>query len=113
MRIKGNNTRFLSAELLIEPIIVMEPTTITDSEGGFSVSYNIGSTIWGMFIPLGQDRQLLSAEVTFTDSARVYVRIPLTIDQTHKLRINGLDYTIHSITNLENRYQYYEITIYR
>jgi len=113
MRIKGNNTRFLSAELLIEPIILMEPTTITDSEGGFSVSYNIGTTIWGMFIPLGQDRQLLSAEVTFTDSAKVYVRIPLTIDQTYKLRINGLDYTIHSIANLENKYQYYEIKIYR
>ena len=113
MKLRGNIPKFLSAELLIEPIIVMEPTTITDSEGGFSVSYNIGSTIWGHFIPLGQDRQLLSAEVTFTDSARVYVRIPLTIDQTHKLRINGLDYTIHSITNLENKYQYYEIIIYR
>lgn len=113
MRIKGNSPKFLSAELLIEPIIVMEPTTITDGEGGFSVSYNIGSTIWGRFIPLGQDRQLISAEVTFTDSARVYVRIPLTIDNTYKLRINGLDYTIHSIKNLENRYQYYEITIYR
>lgn len=113
MRIKGNSPKFLSAELLIEPIIVMEPTTTTDSEGGFTVTYAAGSTIWGMYVPLGQDRQLLSAEVTFTDSARVYVRIPLTIDQTHKLRINGFDYTIHSITDIENRKQYYEITIFR
>ena len=113
MRIKGNSPRFLSAELLIEPMILMVPTTTTDSEGGFTVTYAEGTTIWGMYFPLGQDRQLLSAEVTFTDSARVYIRYPLTFDNTYKIRIEGLDYTIHSITNIENRKEYYEITIFR
>lgn len=113
MRIKSNTPNFLSAELLIEPIGVMVPTTTVDGEGGYTVTYALGSTIWGMYVPLGQDRQLLSAEVTFTDSARVYVRYPLTIDNTYKLQINGLDYTIHSITDLNNRKEYYEITIFR
>jgi SPP1 family predicted phage head-tail adaptor len=113
MRIKGNSPKFLSAELLIEPMILMEPTTLTDSEGGYTVTYAESSTIWGMYVPLGQDRQLLSAEVTFTDSARVYIRYPLTFDNTYKIRIEGLDYTIHSITNIENRKEYFEITIFR
>lgn len=113
MRMKSNTPKFLSAELLIEPIGVMVPTTTVDGEGGYTVTYALSSTIWGMYVPLGQDRQLLSAEVTFTDSARVYVRYPLTIDNTYKVQINGLDYTIHSITDLNNRHEYLEITIYR
>ena len=113
MRIKSNTPNFLSAELLIEPIGVMVPTTTVDGEGGYTVTYALESTIWGMYVPLGQDRQLLSAEVTFTDSGRVYVRYHLTIDNTYKLQINGLDYTIHSITDLNNRKEYYEITIFR
>ena len=113
MRIKSNTPNFLSAELLIEPIGVLAPTTTVDGEGGYTVTYNDEGTIWGMYVPLGQDRQLLSAEVTFTDSGRVYVRYPLTVDNTYKLQINGLDYTIHSITDLNNRKEYYEITIFR
>ena len=113
MRIKSNTPNFLSAELLIEPIGILVPTTTVDGEGGYTVTYALGNTIWGHYVPLGQDRQLLSAEVTFTDSGRVYVRYPLTIDKTYKLQINGLDYTIHSITDLNNRKEYYEITIFR
>jgi SPP1 family predicted phage head-tail adaptor len=113
MRIKGNSPKFLSAQFLNEPMVLLEPTTTTDSEGGFTVTYAESNTIWGMYVPLGQDRQLLSAEVTFTDSARVYIRYPLTFDNTYKIQINGFDYTIHSITDIENRKEYYEITIFR
>lgn len=113
MRIKGNSPKFLSAELLIEPMVVMVPSTAIDNEGGYTVTYAAGSTIWGMYVPLGQDRTLIAAEVTFTDSARVYIRYPLTIDNRYKLQVNGLEYTIHSITDIENRHEYYEITIFR
>jgi len=113
MKMKSNTPNFLSAEFMNEPIGVLAPTTTVDGEGGYTVTYALGSTIWGMYVPLGQDRQLLSSEVTFTDSGRVYIRYPLTIDNTYKLQINGLDYTIHSITNLNHRKEYYEITIFR
>lgn len=113
MRIKGNSPKFLSAELLIEPIGVMQPTTVSDGEGGYTVTYSLVSTIWAHYVPLGQDRQLIAAGVNYTDSGRVYIRYPLTFDDRYQLQINGLNYSIHSATDLENRHEYYEITIYR
>ena len=113
MRIKGNSPKFLSAELLIEPIGVMQPTQVSDGEGGYTVTYANVGTIWGHYVPLGQDRTLIAAEISYTDSARVYIRYPLTIDNTYQLQINGLNYEIHSITDIENRHEYYEVTIYR
>ena len=113
MRIKGNSPKFLSAELLIEPIGVMQPTTVSDGEGGYTVTYSLVSTIWAHYVPLGQDRQLIAAGVNYTDSGRVYIRYPLTFDDRYQLQINGQNYSIHSATDLENRHEYYEITIYR
>lgn len=113
MKLSGNNTRYLSAELLIEPIDVYQPSQAVDGEGGYTVTYVNTGTIWGMFIPLGEDRSLIAAQVSYTAPARVYVRYPLTIDSTYKLSINGHLWTIHSIHDLENRHEYFEILIYK
>jgi SPP1 family predicted phage head-tail adaptor len=113
MRIKGNSPRFLSAELLIEPIGVLQPTQVSDGEGGYTVTYANTATIWGMFIPLGDSRSLIAAQVSYTASATVYVRYPLTIDQTYRLDIGGEQYSIHSITNVENKKEYFEIQIFK
>lgn len=112
MRIRSNTPGFLSAELLVEPITVMQPAQVSDGEGGYTVTYTATGTIWGHYVPLGQDRTLIAAEVTYTDSARVYVRYPLTIDNTYKLQINGVEYAIHSITDINNRKEYLEIVIF-
>lgn len=112
MKIKSTSPSFLSAEMLNEPIVVLQPTNVSDGEGGYTVTYTATATIWGKYEPLGQDRTLIAAEVTYTDSARVYVRYPLTIDNTYKLQLNGVDYAIHSITDINNRKEYLEIVIY-
>ena len=104
---------FLYAELLTEPIEVFEPTLATDGEGGYSVTLNKTADIWGLFVPEGNDRTLIAAEVSYTQQARVFVRYPLTIDNTYKLGIEGAQWNIHSITNLDNRKEYLEILIYR
>ena len=113
MRLKGTRPNYLSAELLHEPIGVLQPTQVIDGEGGYTVTYANVGTIWGMFIPLGDSRSLIAAQVSYTASATVFVRYPLTIDQTYKLGIEGNQWTIHSITNLDNRKEYLEITIFR
>ena len=112
MRIK-KGINFLSAELLIEPIEVFAPTLVSDGEGGYSVTLAKTADIWGLFVPEGNDRTLIAAEVGYTQQARVFVRYPLTIDNTYKLGIEGNQWTIHSITNLDNRKEYLEILIYR
>ena len=53
MRIKGNSPKFLSAELLIEPIGVMQPTQVSDGEGGYTVTYANVGTIWGALRSIG------------------------------------------------------------
>lgn len=112
MRIKSNTPTFLSAELLIEPIGVLQPTQVSDGEGGFTVTYQNVGTIWGMFIPLGENRSLIAAQESYTKSARVFVRYPLTIDSTYRLDIGGVQYTIHSITDVNNKKEYLEISIF-
>ena len=113
MRLKGTRPNYLSAELLHEPIGVLEPTQVSDGEGGYTVTYANNTTIWGMFIPLGDSRSLIAAQVSYTASATVYVRYPLTIDQTYRLEIAGQQYSIHSITNVENKDEYLEIQIFK
>jgi SPP1 family predicted phage head-tail adaptor len=113
MRLKGTRPNYLSAELLHEPIGVLQPTQVSDGEGGYTVTYANVGTIWGMFIPLGDSRSLIAAQVSYTASATVYVRYPLTIDQTYRLEIGGEQYTIHSITNVENKNEYLEIQIFK
>ena len=104
---------FLYAELLTEPIEVFAPTLVSDGEGGYSVTLAKTADIWGLFVPEGNNRTLIAAEVSYTQQARVLVRYPLTIDNTYKLGIEGAQWTIHSITNLDNRKEYYEITIFK
>lgn len=104
---------FLYAELLTEPIEVFAPTLVSDGEGGYSVTLAKTADIWGLFVPEGNDRTLIAAEVSYTQQARVFVRYPLTIDNTYKLGIEGNQWTIHSITNLDNKKEYLEILIYR
>ncbi len=113
MRLKGTRPNYLSAELLIEPIGVLQPTQVSDGEGGYPVTYANVGTIWGMFIPLGDSRSLIAAQVSYTASATVYVRYPLTIDQTYRLEIGGEQYSIHSITDIENKKEYFEIQIFK
>lgn len=113
MRLKGTRPNYLSAELLIEPIGVLQPTQVSDGEGGYTVTYANVGTIWGMFIPLGDSRSLIAAQVSYTASATVYVRYPLTIDQTYRLDIGGEQYSIHSITDIENKKEYFEIQIFK
>ena len=108
---KGIN--FLAADLLTEPIEVFQPVLVSDGEGGFSVTLNKTADIWGMLVPEGNDRTLIAAEVSYTQQARVFVRYPLTIDNTYKLGINAQQWTIHSINDLDNRKEYLEIKIYR
>jgi SPP1 family predicted phage head-tail adaptor len=113
MRLKGTRPNYLSAELLHEPIGVLQPTQVSDGEGGYTVTYANVGTIWGMFIPLGDSRSLIAAQVSYTASATVFVRYPLTIDQTYRLEISGEQYSIHSITDIENKKEYFEIQIFK
>jgi SPP1 family predicted phage head-tail adaptor len=113
MRLKGTRPNYLSAELLHEPIGVLQPTQVSDGEGGYTVTYQNTATIWGMFIPVGDSRSLIAAQVSYTASATVFVRYPLTIDQAYRLEIGGEQYSIHSITNVENKDEYLEIQIFK
>lgn len=112
MILRGNRPRNLTTELLIEPIVLRVPNMVTDGEGGFTTTFSNGTTLWGMFVPVQQDRVLNELSLSFNLSARVYIRYPLTFDNTYKLRINTVDYTIHSIVDIENKKQFYEITCY-
>lgn len=109
----NNRKNFLAAELLIEPVDIYAPATVSDGEGGVTVTYSLTGTIWGMYIPGGDTRQLIASEVSFTENATLYVRYPTTVDNNYQLGINGVRYSIHSIKDLDNRHEYNEIKIYR
>lgn len=109
----GAKKTFLAAELLIEPIEVYAPTNVSDGEGGFTVTYGLQGTVWGMYVPEGNDRTLIASEISYTEQARVFVRYPLTINNNYQLGINGNRYSIHSIADMDNLHQYLEIKVYR
>ena len=111
MKIKGR-PQSLTTESLREPVVTLVPTsTYNTATGNTTVTFAIVDTIWGMYLPENQNRNDEQMQVTFIISARVYIRYGITINDTYKLRIRGSDYTIHSIVDVDNRHEFYEIIL--
>jgi head-tail adaptor len=51
-------------------------------------------------------------ELSFTRSARLFIRYDVTITDNYQLEVEGVMYTIHSIKDVENQFRFYEIIMY-
>jgi len=103
---------FTGASTLKERVGLYAPTQATDGEYGTTTTYALQQTVWGDWRPNEGSRSLSEAALSFTRSGRLFIRYGVTIDRYYQIDVFGERYTIHSITDVGNNHQYYEIILF-
>jgi SPP1 family predicted phage head-tail adaptor len=111
MKITKKNT--ITAGDLKDRLTLLIPTVVSNGRGGSTITYSDYATVWCKAQPYRNSRTLQEAQLIFNDSFNFIIRyseVPITA--AWMIRFNGADYTIHTIDDVENRYQYYSILAY-
>lgn len=112
MRIGSKKANYVDANTMYSEIGLYVPTIVADGQGGYTTTYALQELVWGDFRPQEENRALLEAQLSFTRSAKLFIRYDVTITNTYKIEAEGEMYTIHSIKDVENQFRYYEILMY-
>lgn len=108
MRIRNNITQ-LNASQISDRVGIKAFSSVPDGRGGETVSYANAVEYWAKFMPDSGTRTLQDAGVSFNRSARVYFRWETQIGRNDLITKDGIDYTIHSITNINNADEFIEV----
>lgn len=112
MRIGLHKENYIDANTMTREVKVYIPTKTADGEGGYTTTFALQGTVWGDFRPQSQSRALLESALSFTRSARLYIRYGVVITDNYQLEVESQMYTIHSIKDVDNAHRFYEIEIY-
>lgn len=89
-----------------------EPFSIPDGRGGSRTSFLTYGQVWCKAIPKRSSRALQEAQVVFNEALEFTIRYGIPIKANWELEFNGRRYIIHSVDDIENRYQYYSVLAY-
>jgi len=112
MRIGRAKTNYVDTNSMTMEVGLYVPTRVSDGQGGFTTTFALQEVVWGDFRPENENRALLEAQLSFTRSAKLFIRYDVIINNNYELDIEGERYTIHSIKDVENQFRFYEILIY-
>ena len=103
----------INAGDLKDRLTLLMPTVVTDGRGGSNTTYADYATVWCKATPHHNTKSLEEGQVIYYDAFRFNIRYSeVPLNGTWKIRFNGREYTIHTIDDIENRYQYLEIIAY-
>jgi SPP1 family predicted phage head-tail adaptor len=112
MRIGSKKGNYVDANTMYSEIGLYAPTSTPDGQGGYETTFALQETVFGDFRPENENRALLEAELSFTRSAKLFIRYDVTINNNYQIEAEGEMYTIHSIKDVENQFRFYEILMY-
>lgn len=112
MRIGSKKGNYVDANTMYSEIGLYVPTRVSDGQGGYTTTFALQEVVFGDFRPQEQNRALLEAELSFTRSAKLFIRYDVTINDNYQIEAEGEMYTIHSIKDVENQFRFYEILMY-
>lgn len=103
----------ISAGDLKDRCDLMQPTYTADGRGGETVSYALYASVWVQATPASNSRTLSEAQVTFYEAFKFTIRVStVPIKADWQIVFNGRTYTIHTIDDIDNQYQYNLILAY-
>ena len=112
MRI-GHRIYDLGAGDLKDRCILLQPTSTSDGRGGSTIAYSTYDTVWCKASRLGNTRDSVTGQEIFTDGIEFTIRYSqVPIKSNWNITFNSRTYTISSITDINNRYQYLRIVAY-
>jgi SPP1 family predicted phage head-tail adaptor len=112
MRIGSKKGNYVDANTMYSEIGLYVPTRVSDGQGGYTTTFALQEVVFGDFRPENENRELLQAELSFTRSAKLFIRYDVTINNSYEIEAEGERYTIHSIKDVENQFRFYEILMY-
>jgi len=112
MKIGSKKGSYVDANTMYSEIGLYAPTRVSDGQGGYTTTFTLQEVVFGDFRPQEQNRALLELELSFTRSAKLFIRYDVTITDGYQIEAEGEMYTIHSIKDVENQFRFYEILMY-
>ena len=106
-------TNTIDAGLLKDRATLLQPIYASDNRGGTTVTFVPFGTLWCSAIPSRDSRQLEEAAIKYNQSINFTIRVQnISLTNDWKIQFNSKVYDIHSISDIDNRYQYWEIFSY-
>jgi len=103
----------ISAGDLKDRCSLLQPTYTSNGRGGQDTTFATYATVWCKATPSSNSRELVEAQITYYDAFHFTIRkseVPIKSDW--HIDFNGRTYTIHTVDDIENRYQYLKILAY-
>jgi SPP1 family predicted phage head-tail adaptor len=112
--IKTHRQNNINAGNLKDRLTLQQPLYAGDGRGGTIVLNYINSVdVWCQADPNSGSRELEQAAVKFDQPIRFIIRVQdIPLAQDWRIIYNGKTYLIHSVHDIEQRYQYWQITAY-
>ena len=111
--ILGRRSYTISAGQLKDRLTLLMPSATSDGRGGSRTTYSDYATVWCQAKNANNSRELAESQLTFVDAQIFIIRVSaVPITANWHIRFQGRDYTIQTILDIENRYQYYKILAY-
>lgn len=112
MKLGKAKANYIDANTLTRKVFLYKPTYTSDGEGGNTIEFTADGTTFGDLRPNNQSRAVYEGRLEFDRSSLLYIRYNPTITDTYTLSIEDINYTIHSIKDVENQHRFLELVIY-
>ena len=110
---RNHRQNFINAGNLKDRLTLQQPTYTSDGRGGRTTTWGNDISVWCEAMPNRGSRELEQAAVKFEQPIKFIIRVQdIPLAQDWRIIFNGKTYLIHSVTDIEQRYEYWEIQAY-
>lgn len=110
--IREGSYNVLTAGKLRNLCDIYEAESVSDNEGGSIVTYAVKlANVPCLIDNRGNSRALDEASVTYTKIRTIFMRYTELVN-TDRIQIDSEQFTIHSITDIDNKSRWLQITCY-
>jgi len=103
----------INAGNLKDRLTLQQPTYTSDGRGGRTTTWGNDYAVWCQANPNKGSRELEQAAVKFTQPIQFIIRVQeIPLAQDWRIVFNGKAYLIHSVHDIDQRYEYWQITAY-
>ena len=102
----------IHASSLLYPIKLYDIISTEDGEGGRTTELEEFKTVYAGIVDKQYSKRLADDQINYTKVAIFYVRYDTSINYNQIIVHSNVQYIIHSIVNIANRDEFYEILAY-
>ena len=102
----------IHASALLYPIELHNIVTTDNGEGGTTTEFELAKTVYAGIVDKQYSKRLADDQINYTKASIFYVRYDTSINYNQIIVHSNVQYIIHSIVNIANRDEFYEILAY-